>query len=102
VRCDKCGRQEAALKTVRLRADAGRRGTLCDGCWEPVRHLVWIVPGPVCVTSKCARCHRFCHPRELDPATARPGGHGKRDLVSTGLCFSCSGGQTCDNGERGR
>lgn len=45
---------------------------------------------PFVVTSRCGRCGRYCNPRELDPATSRPGGGYKRDLHSTGVCRGCS------------
>ena len=68
----------------------GASFALCDGCYGPLSRWVWIVPGAFTVTSKCEGCGRFVNSRELDPANSRPGGHGKRDLVSTGLCFGCA------------
>jgi hypothetical protein len=88
VRCEGCGFSAPALKTVRWRG-AERRFVLCDPCYAPLAASLWIVAGGFTVTSKCDRCGRFCHPLELDPDTSRPGGHGKRDLVSTGVCRSC-------------
>ncbi len=89
MRCDKCG-VEGWLKTCRRRDDPERRGVLCDPCFEPLAHLLWIVPGHVNVASKCSGCGRYVHPSEIDPATAIVAGHSKRDVVSVGTCRMCA------------
>ena len=89
MRCEGCGFDAPALKTVRWRRGR-RRFVLCDGCWGPISSALWVVAGDFTVTSKCERCQRFVSPREL--VESRPGGHGKRDLVSTGVCRACENG----------
>ncbi len=90
MRCDRCG-AEGWHKTCRLREDPERRGTLCDGCYLRLGGVgrFLIVHSEVNVTSRCDWCGHYVHPREL--VTSRPGGHGKRDLVSSGTCRSCAG-----------
>lgn len=82
MRCDKCGHEAQALKTCRRRDDEGT-GVLCDSCWEPVRHLVWIVPGPWSVTAKCTACGRYCNPSELRGRTTYA------QEMHRGTCRSC-------------
>ncbi len=91
MRCCKCG-VTGWMKTVRLRDDRDRRGTLCDGCFDALGGTgrFWITNGEVNVTSRCDACKHYCHPTEL--VTSRPGGAAKRDVVSTGICASCAGG----------
>jgi hypothetical protein len=90
MRCEGCGLEAQALKTVRWRRGK-HRFVLCDRCYAPHSASLWIVPAPFVITSRCDSCGRYCSLGELDPATSRPGGYGKRDLVSTGLCRSCAG-----------
>ena len=87
MRCGGCGASAPALKTVICRADRERRGVLCTACWGPLRDALWIVPGAFTITSRCDSCGAFVRPQDL--VESRPGGHGKRDLVSTGLCAEC-------------
>jgi hypothetical protein len=83
VRCDKCGHEEVALKTCRRR-NGEATGVLCNSCWEPVRHLVWIVPGPVACFGRCSGCSRWFDVREL--VDRKPGGgHG----AWIGTCEGC-------------
>ncbi len=86
MRCDGCG-AEGWLKTVVCRDDRDRRGTLCDPCYEPLAHLLWIVPGHFNVTGRCDSCGRYVHPREIEPSTLKNGA-AKRDIY-TGLCRRC-------------
>ena len=91
MRCDNCGHEEAALKTVRWRASEWwQTFTICDPCYWPLAKRLWIRAGDFTVTSRCEGCGMFCNPRDL--VESRPGGHGKRDLVSTGTCAACAGG----------
>jgi uncharacterized Zn finger protein len=90
MRCEVCGHEEFAMKTVRWRAvdrKTARRFVFCDPCYEPLRDALWIVPGAFTITSRCDSCGAFVRPQDL--VESRPGGHGKRDLVSTGLCAEC-------------
>ena len=84
--CEGCG-ASGWFKTCKWRNET-RRFVLCDDCWRPISGSVWIVCGEVPVTRRCDRCHHYLHPREL--ATSRSGGGYKRDIVSSGICFSCS------------
>lgn len=83
--CDRCGREEPALKTVCRRDDAGRVGVLCDPCWGPVREMVWIVPGVFPVWGWCNSCQGWCSLRDLPE---RSGG-GRYDAPQ-GLCSTCA------------
>ncbi len=91
MRCSHCGHEEVALKTCRWRSSEWwQTFTICDRCYAPLADRLWVRAGPFTVTSRCERCGSFCHPRDL--VESRPGGHGKRDLVSTGVCVSCDNG----------
>jgi hypothetical protein len=81
--CDMCGHQEVVLKTCRCRDREGS-GTLCDSCWLPRRHLVWVIPGPVACFGTCRSCSEWFSLREL--ADMRTGG--RRD-APTGVCGGC-------------
>ncbi len=89
MRCDKCGHEELALKTVKLRAYPERRGVLCDECFSPLADRLWIIPGHFNVTGRCDSCGRYVHPREIEPSTLRNGA-AKRDIY-TGTCSACVG-----------
>ena len=86
--CRVCG-ASGWFKTVRWKTGAWNETfVLCDGCYWPLADRLWIRAGAFTVTSRCDACQRFCNPREL--VESRPGGHGKRDLVSTGICGGCA------------
>lgn len=87
----------SALLTMRRRGlaeDGQAEGRGLERRLHPLHALlgadpgeVWIRPGLATVTSRCDGCGFYLHPSEL--VESRPGGHGKRDLVSTGLCRGC-------------
>jgi len=84
MRCDGCGITALALKTVRCRSDRERRGVLCTGCWEPLRELVWIIPGPVVAWGTCSWCDDWASVNDL--RDAKPGG---RRSAPSGTCVDC-------------
>ncbi len=89
--CEGCG-ESGWFKTVRWKGGT-RRFVLCNDCYGTlggVDERFLIVYGAVNVASRCSSCGHYVHPLEIDPATAVVGGHGKRDVVSTGLCRECS------------
>jgi hypothetical protein len=86
VRCDGCG-TEGWFKPVVCRDDRDRRGVLCDGCYEPLGHRLWVVPGFATVTARCDECERFVNPGEIVPSTLRPAGWKE---AFGGLCRSCA------------
>ena len=88
MRCDKCGFEAPVLKTCRRR-DVEEEGVLCDPCWEPLKELVWIVPGPVTAWGTCVRCREWVSVNELRDAT--PGG---RRSAPSGICEGCSDSKT--------
>ncbi len=86
MRCDKCGFEAPALKTCRCR-DSEETGVLCDACWEPLRELVWIVPGLVPCFGTCRICGEWVSVNDLRDTT--PGG---RRSAPSGVCVDCREG----------
>ncbi len=86
MRCEGCGYEAPALKTVRWRGGE-RCFVLCDPCWLLISGAVWVVPGPVRCYGKCRSCGSWFALAELSDLT--PGG--KWDAPS-GLCPGCTGG----------
>jgi hypothetical protein len=84
VRCESCGLEELAMKTVRPRS-GGVFLVLCDPCYGPRAGEVWVVAGRVIVHGKCRSCGHWFSLREL--AGISPGG--KWDAPS-GLCSGCA------------
>lgn len=80
--CAGCGTVAAALKTVRCRDDASRVGVLCDPCYGPLAHRLWIVPGWLNVWGRCRSCGSWESVNAL--RDVRPG-----EPVS-GVCRSCA------------
>ncbi len=85
MRCESCGFEALALKTVRWRTGK-RRFALCDPCCEPLRDAVWIVPGLVPCFGTCSRCNEWVSVRDLRGLV--PGG---RRSAWAGTCVSCAG-----------
>ncbi len=83
MRCDKCAREEAVLKTCRQRDGEGT-GVLCDSCWFCPRDLVWIVAGLVPAHGRCRGCSCWFSVRELSVISQG----GKWDAPS-GICPVC-------------
>ncbi len=89
MKCEGCGAEAPALKTVRWKTGE-RRFALCDPCWEPVSGSVWVVPGPVPCFGLCRGCSRWFRVSEL--AELVPAG-GKWSAPG-GLCGGCAEGHT--------
>ncbi len=85
MRCEGCGAEAPALKTVRWRTGE-RRFALCDTCWEPVSGSVWIVAGPFPVFGKCRLCGEWFSVNDLSGLA----GGGRWDSP-TGICSGCAG-----------
>jgi hypothetical protein len=73
------------MKTLRWRSGNGAPFALCDECWSPLVHVLWVVPGPVRCYGKCRSCGSWFVLKELSDLS--PGG--KWD-ASSGLCPGCS------------
>lgn len=58
---------------------------MCDGCWHPISHLVWVVLGPVACFGKCVSCGEWESARKL--VGLKPGG--RRDAW-IGTCGRCA------------
>jgi hypothetical protein len=86
MRCEGCGFEAPALKTVRWKT-GDRRFVLCDPCWLAIRGSVWIVVGPTLVFGKCRGCSHWFSLRDL--SGRRPGG---RWDSPEGICAGCAGG----------
>ncbi len=86
MRCEGCGVEALAFKTVRWRKGVARRKfALCDGCYYGLAASVWIVRGPRPVWGQCRGCGEWFSVRELED---RVGG-GRWDSPS-GICPSCT------------
>jgi hypothetical protein len=80
--CDKCGASAPAMKNCRRRDGEGK-GVLCDGCYEPLRDRLWIVPGSLNVFGRCRACNRWESINDL--GDVKPG------YPVTGVCPACAG-----------
>ena len=86
MRCHECGFEAVVLKTVRLRKDDYKQQfAVCNGCWLPIRELVWIIPGPV-AWGKCLSCGEWPSLRDL--VDVKPGAAGRGDAPG-GTCVVC-------------
>ena len=87
VRCEGCGAEAPALKTLRWKHSSSQRGfSLCDPCYSGVAGEVWIVRGPVPCWGQCRSCSEWFSVNELED---RVGG-GRWDSP-TGVCPGCNG-----------
>jgi hypothetical protein len=82
--CRLCGGGDAWIKTCRTLD--GEIVHCCDPCYEALRQVLMIVPGPVCVHGKCLSCGEWMNPREL--VDVKPGAAGKGDAPG-GTCIGC-------------
>ncbi len=85
MRCVRCGLSAPVLKTCRRRDGGEQTFALCDSCYGPLAHVVWIVPGLLPCFGTCTRCGEWASVRNL--VDAKPGG---RRSAPTGICGCCS------------
>jgi len=73
VRCEGCGAEALAMKTVRWKTGE-RRFVLCEPCYAPICGSLWIVPGQQTVHGVCRVCSGWFSVRQLADVTL--GGQG--------------------------
>jgi hypothetical protein len=82
--CRFCGLGDQWIKTCRtLTGDIVR---CCNECYEALRRVLVIVPGPIVVWGKCSSCSEWKNPRELEDL--KPGAAGRGDAPG-GTCTLC-------------
>ena len=86
MRCEGCGDEALAMKTVRWKGGE-RRFVLCDLCYARISCSLWIVPGHHAVHGVCRGCSGWFPLGELSDLTLG----GKRGAPS-GTCTSCARG----------
>lgn len=84
MKCEGCGVEALALKTVRWRRGK-RRFVLCDCCHGDLAACVWVVAGRETVAARCERCESFFNPDGM----AKPRPAGRWDSFG-GVCRDCS------------
>lgn len=83
--CFTCGQGDQWIKTCRWR-HSGEVVRVCDPCYETLREVVWIIPGPEIVAGRCDGCGGYFNPREI--SELRPAA--RKDCYG-GLCITCTG-----------